>query len=584
MTRRFALLACVLTIGLTGAGCQAVPTDSPVGHLRLDRGHQARGSDPAVVDVRPHPGQNPVQIVQGFLEAMATYEPQFPMARKFLTPEAAAKWRPEQGILVYDEPVVVPSGKPEGRVTLTGEKIGEVGSDGGWQPAEADSDARVEFDMEKVDGDWRINGVPDAILTTESYFDREYYPYNIYFFDPEFQVLAPDPMYLPQRGNIETMLVRALLRGPTDWLGSAVSTAVPTGTRMLSPSVTIRGQAARVDLSEQVLQLSKTQRRQLIAQLIWTLREAIRVDEVKITVDQVPLDIPTSGWEKYAPAVANAPTSPYAVAEREVRMVRGGKLEPAVANLPFVPKDLAVALAPRSGVPTDPERPDLRRPLDKLAVVADDGRSVLVYARGQSDPHQVGDGDFGFHNVRSASWDRSGRLWLVDSKKRKARIVVNDETGVPREIQAPGLTGRDVRSLKVSRDGTRVAALVQSDTASPSTELVVGLVDYGGRTTVRDVREIPIDFTTATDLAWSDVDQMLVVGRGGHEPNGLAWVSIDGSSFEPVNDAPPLAPEAIAAAPNQPLLVVTGKRELARRDPMYGWAPMGKATLPAYPG
>lgn len=584
--RRLAVLGCLLAMTFAGAGCQLVPNDGPVGHMALEPGTQTRAVDPSVFDVAPRPGQSPAQVVQGFLEAMASYQPQYPMARRFLTPEAAAEWRPDRGIVIFGDRAVVPSDRKQGQVVLTGDKVGEVGADGGWVPAAPDAAAREVFELKRIDDEWRIDQAPDRVLTTAGFFDREYFSYNLYFFDPEFEVMVPDPVYLPVRGNVETMLIKALLRGPTRWLAPVVRTAVPSGTRMQSPSVTIDGSAARIDLNEPVRKLGEEQRKLLMAQLTWTLREAVRVDRIELSVDRVPLDVPDSDWEKYAPSVTDAATSPYAVAGGKVQLVSGRELTPATDRLGFEPRDLAVAVLGGSQERPGPNRPSAGQPADRLAVIPRNGRTVWKYASGQPRPTEVGGGGIQFSDVRSASWDRGGRLWLVDNGPDGSRIIVVDETGVPREIAAPGLAGRDVRKLKVSRDGTRVATLVQErgERGVESTALMVGLVDHGKRPAIRDVRELPIEYTTATDLAWSDVDELLVVGREADEPNGLATVTVDGARVESVNDAPPLAPESIAAAPGQPLLVVTSEGELDRRDPEYGWVTLETARLPAYPG
>ncbi len=76
------------------AGCASMPDsgnlESVDASQRPDSQSQVR-----VYALPPREGARPVEIVQGFLEALTSDDPQFTMARKYLTKSASKVWDPE---------------------------------------------------------------------------------------------------------------------------------------------------------------------------------------------------------------------------------------------------------------------------------------------------------------------------------------------------------------------------------------------------------------------------------------------------------------------------------------------------------
>src|SRR5208337_2051743 len=89
--------------------------------------------------------------------------------------------------------------------------------------------AKQQFTLVKVNGQWRITNPPHFRMLTEPVFSNVYKPQDLYFFDPDGQVLVPDAVF------------------------------VPTGT---SATVNLGGAAASA---------SSTMRQEMAAQLVWTL-------------------------------------------------------------------------------------------------------------------------------------------------------------------------------------------------------------------------------------------------------------------------------------------------------------------------
>ena len=53
--------------------------------------------------------------------------------------------------------------------------------------------------MVMEDGEWRIDAAPDALIVPEDWFETRYRQVSLYFFDPTASILAPEPVFVPQR-------------------------------------------------------------------------------------------------------------------------------------------------------------------------------------------------------------------------------------------------------------------------------------------------------------------------------------------------------------------------------------------------
>ena len=90
----------ILVASLLGAaGCVNVPTSGPIEKVE---GQQQGCQNCVNVEVAPPaPGDEPRQIVEGYLRATSNYQPNYSVARQFLTRMAAEKWSPEGGVSIY---------------------------------------------------------------------------------------------------------------------------------------------------------------------------------------------------------------------------------------------------------------------------------------------------------------------------------------------------------------------------------------------------------------------------------------------------------------------------------------------------
>ena len=97
--RHCAVILIVLAGLLGAAGCVNVPTTGPI--------EKVEGQQPGcqncvnVVVAPPAAGDKPTDIVEGYLRATSNYQPNYSVAKQFLSQMAAEKWSPETGVSIY---------------------------------------------------------------------------------------------------------------------------------------------------------------------------------------------------------------------------------------------------------------------------------------------------------------------------------------------------------------------------------------------------------------------------------------------------------------------------------------------------
>ena len=380
MTRGWRLVAAGLAVALLG-GCASVPTSGPI-----------RQGPPLVADDQeliyraipqpPLPGMTPDEVVRGFLAASSSGSDAYGVARSFLTPKAAEGWNPLASVRVYDNSGIQTK-LATNAVSVSGILDGTIGADGGYTVAGAGERLDVSYRLAKVGTEWRIDQLPPGLVLGRGDVDREFRTFNLYFFDPAFSVLVPDPITVPVVGSgLPTTLVRALLHGPTGWLAPAVRTAFPEGTALALDSVPVDQGIAQVELSSQVLGASDRTRVALSAQLVWTLGRLPNVTGVRITVNGQPLTVLGSGpvqetdmWQAYdADSDARSgPAAPVLAAGRTglLRVGDDGTLVPAAG--PFG-QGHPLVVSPAAVHRRHPGRGgQRRRPARALAAVGEPG-------------------------------------------------------------------------------------------------------------------------------------------------------------------------------------------------------------------
>jgi hypothetical protein len=574
----FLLAVVLLLLGLV-AGCVSVPTAGPVEKVE---GQPPECQNCINVDVAPpSAGDDPKQIVQGFLRATSNFQPNYAVARQFLTTGAAEKWAPESGVSIYSGSIQAAGTT----VILDGRLLGSLGPDRTYTAR--DKAWRVNFGMVKENGEWRISTPPPGLMVAEFAFSSFYQSYNLYFVGNG-TALVPNPIYLPNLRNqasIASVLMRALLNGPSDWLAPAVTSAIPEGTALSVDAVTITDGVAEVALSDNVLGLNDGQRTLLAAQVLYTLQPT-GIQGVTFTVNQQPYAIPG----------ADPGTNEVTL---DARFAAFDPIPPGIVDSLYTAHDdkVSVMASPNGSDQSAPVRGPLgagRWPVDQLAASAT-GSDVAAVTDGGTVLRRADVADGTTRTVLSGAtallrpeFTRFAELWAIGGKGGRQRLWV-ERDGRLAEIESTILTRGQVKAFSISPDGVRMALIREVD---GRTELGLARIVRGER--IRLDGWLPLDVTrTSTpdlsllrDLAWADPSSLAVLGgASGDAPLTVYRVSQDASSITAVGE--PIAWDAVSLTVllKSQTVVVLDRSGQTWRDGNTQWLTLQKGvTAIAGPG
>ncbi len=428
-TRIVAVLAALM---LVLAGCAGLPTAGSV-NPGLALGEAPDVPDFSFLPNRPQPGATPEQIVEGFVAAATSPAGNWEIAQLFLAPDFSAEWRPETGVTI-DRPgsrtiTVVDADT----VQMTVSQTGDVDETGAFHASEAGT-STLDYELEQQqDGEWRISAAPDGVVLNEQDFRVVFDAYGVMFFDPRWQFLVPDMRWFPTRQNVATRITQAIIGGtPSPWLSRAVVSAVVEGVD-LRDSVPIVQGIAQVELGAAALEADPVTLGRLLRQLQASL-QGTGVAGVELLVDGTEL------------AVQPAQTLSTAVDARP--------LVQTAEDFGFLGEDALTTL------------PGLSRPISEIdadsIAVGRGGRvaAVLLAAGGvvrvEANEPTIADDRRG---LIDPAIDPDDGIWTVPESQPAALTVSNAESEpAPIANAWPGAT--EIAAMQVSRDGTRIAAIV----------------------------------------------------------------------------------------------------------------------------
>lgn len=495
--RRTPRATLVLTVALAAGlgGCVGIPTSGPIhsGQVPVSEPGSAfplPAADP-VVDA------DPAAIVTGFLSAgQAGLSDDFVVARKFLTVNASAEWDPRTRVLVYPSqsagPVV--GLREDGTWLVTVPIEARVDAAGIYTEAAPGSHDELVFELLRDGaGQWRISSLDDGVVMSWPNFDNQYRETPVYFATPDRTQLVPDVRWFPT-AKAATSAVTELLAGPAPWLRDAVVTGAPDGARLSTASVPVSStHVASVDLSAEA-NLADGDRNLLQAQLEATLERLpfTLIDEVRVTVGTAP-------WEPTAPPLDLARDvgpahGPYLLTEGRLALVDGGAVEPVPGAAPLT--DL-VANHPAIS------------PDESIRVVMDGISRLMLLPPDAGEPVEL----FGGTDLIAPTIDRLNWVWTGEVTSVGTLDAVT-ETGEAIEVKADWLEGRTVRSMRVSRDGSRIV-IVTAGPGEPRVWVDVAAVfrDERGRPQrIGDPVRIGASLTDATEVSWVTESSVAVLG------------------------------------------------------------------------
>ncbi|MGW1771479.1 LpqB family beta-propeller domain-containing protein [Streptomyces sp. NPDC002104] len=531
--------------GLLFAGCASMPDH---GEVRPVEASQGVDSQVRVFGVPPAAKASPQEIVDGFLEAMTSDDPQLQTARKYLTEEAAKNWKPGAAVTVLSaglDRVSVPGEKDAAaapRFKISGKMLATVDERSAYQPETGDKRYEEFLQLGQKDGEWRIVTPPSSLVLSESDFQRIYRPVNKYYFAGS--TLVADPVYVRQRSDPDsrmdptTQTVTSLLAGPSKWLGPVVTSSFPTGTELRegTKSLSIDGQnTLRVPLNKNADDVAEPQCQRMATQLLYTVKDltGFRVDRVDIVRSDGTTSCQVS--EASAAVIANLPLSPghqyYVDAENRLQRLN---LDPNREDQQDPPSP---APGPLSGNPSfKVGSAAVSYDEKRAAVVSEDGHGLFVVnlttAGAMPPPILTGKGAKPY-GLATPTWDAAGDLWVADPDPQAPALWrLPGGTGTPERVEVSDLDGGRITGVKASPDGVRIALLVQRESRK---YLYTGRIERpdgkgdASPVSVRELRPAAPQLADVTAMSWAPRGRLLVVGRESGGVVQARYMLADGS-------------------------------------------------------
>ncbi|MES5823697.1 LpqB family beta-propeller domain-containing protein [Streptomyces sp. RG80] len=586
------------------AGCASMP-DS--GDLRGVESTPRQDSQVRVFAVPPRENAEAPEIVDGFLEALTSDDPDFETARKYLTREAADTWRPEQSLTVLaegpDSSERHSTGGGEGTdavFRLTGEKVATVDGQRTYAPAAGEYDKTLHLVREKKSKQWRIDLPPRGVVMGKSDFLRNYTSVNKYYFASNSPseangqpVAVADPVYVRKKVDPMTQTVSLLLAGPSRWLSPVVRSSFPTGTSLkkgvdqLAPD---DQNQLTVPLNAKADRVGSEKCREMAAQLLFTLRDLTPTGVTSVALqrsDGTQLCDTLSEGEAELAVVHEA-------AKDEYQYLIDGKHR--LARLASESDSTSPAQVPGALGEGDKElrAAAVSRDERKAAGVSLDGGALyvgsLVSGASLGEPVLRSHGKTQNDRLTTPSWDGEGDLWVADRDPENPRLLLLKKgAGEPIQVDTTGLDGR-IDAVRMAADGVRIALIVEK---GGKKSLYVGRIERGDKATgekpvaVVEPRSVTPQLVEVTAMSWAGDSRLVVVGREDGGVQQMSYVQVDGST--PVG-SPPAAltgVKALASSEDEQLPLVAYSEEdgIVRLSSGSKWQQVVKdGTAPVYPG
>ena len=263
---------------------------------------------------------------------------------------------------------------------------------------------------------------------------------SLYFFDPTAQILVPEPVFVPDGRH----------SSPPRW-SVACSTTRPSDPRMtrtfVPPGLHLRGVGAdhRRPASPRSRSwatrptVDEEARQRILTQLIWTMRQEPRIRAVRLTIGDEEQGLPGAATQvnldvgdAFDPTGAQSSGDLFG-ARRRARRPRLDRLLPAPRPAPWASTGSACARSASTS-------PAIASPASRATAGACWSHRSTARAAPSRSPAARRD-------LLPPAWDFADRIWLADRAAGGAVISVVVGEQPPRQIEVPGVSGRDVRHL-----------------------------------------------------------------------------------------------------------------------------------------
>lgn len=447
ISRRALLRAgCLATTTLALTSCASLPFSGNANHY-ADSRSSGLAAEGEITPAGPADGASPEEIIRGFLRAGIGANDDYLVARQYLTAQKAQSWRPDTQALVYADSLLIQQGQEQSKYKVEVPVGTQVNSLGLATSFARTNSMDLEFTLEEVNGQWRISELPDGVVLEQSEFEQSFSAFSLYFYDQTFTYAVPDIRWFADRASVATSLVRVLIAGPAPYLQGAVRSAIPDNSSLTRNSVPIENNNAQVSLSGTGISndMSQLDIERIHTQLKQTLTRISGIENISLELGQQQAKV--GQLENYIEPQLDPVVAKNVVGiDGNKLTVRSELLNDESKNSVFSSThgsmtNLAMSYNRQSFAFLDPQRSQL--------TVVRGGQSRLAF-EGQG--------------LTSPSYDQFQWLWsATEEGKIRAVSVANSSSIQPIDISASWLEGAKVLSLKVARDGARVAIVAESD-------------------------------------------------------------------------------------------------------------------------
>lgn len=474
-----AFLALVTFVG----ACSALPESGPVYEGIDDLPSQAPVD---FVAQDPRPGDEPIEIVRGFLDGVtAGLGDEFAVARKYLSDSQASVWNPSSAVMIYSTATPRLEENDAGQVVMSVQISGTIDAHGVYSEAEVNQPTELIFDVEEnADGEWRISGLADGMVISEVVYNSQFLQFDLYFFSPDHNYFVPDQRYFPSR-TLASYALRELSVGPAEWMAQGVVSAVPAGVSL--SVLRVSGGVAYVEASQDVLNSTTADRSLMAAQIQRTLTQLAQVREVEVSVAGAPLLI-SSRPPLVRPEPPMAATL-HGRMDEEFYEIAGGTVTGPGTEIPEGMRALTLNF----------EGNQVWGLLGQ--------RNIALLQNGEAEVFYEAPAP-----LVSPVTDYWGWVW-TGATKNEGTLQAVDISGEVTNISAAKLADHRIRNISVSRDGTRIAIIIEE---GEDTFLAVAPV-------IRDRNNRPTGIGPTTKIApalhdshvvtWVDNVSIVVLGR-----------------------------------------------------------------------
>ncbi|MGW0763876.1 LpqB family beta-propeller domain-containing protein [Streptomyces sp. NPDC002676] len=584
------------------AGCASMP-DS--GDLRSVEATPRQDTGVRVFAMPPAENAQPGQIVQGFLEALTSDDPNYDTARKYLSAEAARAWHPERSTVVLaNAPSTTQDSNAGGReggnggltYVLAGSTVATVNAQQAYKPADGPYSKQVHLSKDSKSGQWRIDELSNGVVMGKSDFQRNYTSVDKYYFASNTAVGATgqpvavaDPVFVRSKVDPMTQMVRSLLKGPTKWLRPVVRSSFPTGTALqagVSGLAPDDQNKLTVPLNLKASRVAATKCTEMATQVLFTLRNltpTLESVELQGTGGDQLCELTeehaeTEAWH----GSAKRPEYLYYL-DGKHRLVR-----------------LSTDTTGTSGFPVPGALGEGDKALQSVAVSRDEQSAAAVggygsnlYVTSLMSGGSLGDavltskGPTPAERLATPSWDARGDLWVADRDPHGQHLYVLEQgVAKPEEVALPQLPGH-LMDARVAADGVRIALVVEKDGKQ---SLLIGRVEREDKTgegpVVRELRSAAPDLEQVRAMSWAGDSRLVVFGREQGGLQQLRYVQVDGSTPDGPAPGALTGVKAVAASEYERLpLVAYSEDGIVRLPSGAQWQKVDKdGEAPVYPG